>query len=72
MQTHFLSDRNRWTAFAKGNGGDEVHVYDSLYSYRQEYSRETCKAICQKAYCSSATLRIINMPVQHQPNNVDC
>ena len=72
VQILFLSDRNHWIVIARGPGGDEVHIYDSLNSYGQGYSRETSKAICQKAYCSSATLRITNMPVQHQPNNVDC
>ena len=68
----FLSDRNNWIVFVTGPGGDEVHIYDSLNSHGQGYSRESSKAICQKAYCSSATLRIINMPVQHQPSNLDC
>ena len=72
VQILFLSDRNHWIVIARGSGGDEVHIYDSLNSYGQGYSRKTSKAICQKAYCSSATLCIINMPVQHQPNNVDC
>ena len=72
VQILFLSDRNHWIVIARGPGGDEVHIYDSLNSYGQEYLRETSKAICQKTYCSSGTLRIINMPVQHQPNNVDC
>ena len=49
-----------------------MHIYDLLNSYGQEYSREASKVICQKADCSSATLRIINMSVQHQSNNVDC
>ena len=71
VQLLFLSDRNHWIVFARGPGGDEVHIYDSLNSYGHGYSRETNKAIFQKAYCSSATLRIINMPVQHQPNNSD-
>ena len=72
MQILFLSDRNNWIVFVAGPGGDEVHIYDSLNSHGQGYSRESSKAICQKAYCSSATLRIINMPVQHQPSNLDC
>ena len=58
--------------FARDPGGDEVHIYDSLNSYGQGYSRETSKAICQKPYYSSAALRIINLPVHHHPNNVDC
>ena len=72
MQILFLSDRNHWIVFARGPGVDEVHIFDSSNSYRQGYSRETSKAICQKAYCFSAALRIINMSVQYQPNNVDC
>ena len=52
----FLSDRNHWVVFARDPGGDEVHVYDSLNRYGQGYSRETSKFICQKTYCSSATL----------------
>ena len=72
MQILFLSDRNHWIVLARGPEGDEVHIYDSSNSYGQGYSRETSKAICQKAYCFSATLRIINMPVQYQPNNFDC
>ena len=72
MQILFLSDINHWIVIVRGPGGDEVHIYDSLNSYRQEHSKETSKVICQKAHCSSATLRIINMPVQHRPNNVDC
>ena len=55
-----------------GQKEDEVHVYDSLNSYAHGYLRETSKAICQKTYCFFATLRVINMPVQHQHNNVDC
>ena len=70
LQNLFLSDRNHWIVIARGR--DEVHIYDSLNSYGQGYSREASKAVCQKAYCSSATLRLINMPVQYQPNNVDC
>ena len=72
VQILFLSNRNHWIVIARGFGGDEVYIYDSLNSYGQGYSRKTSKAICQKAYCSSATLCIMNMPVQHQPNNVDC
>ena len=72
MQILFLGDRNHRIVFARGPRGDEIHIYDSLNSYGHGYSRETNKTICQKAYCFSATLRIINMPVQHQPNNVDC
>ena len=72
VQILILSDRNHLKVFAKDPGGDEVHVCDSLNSYGRGYSRETSKSICQKSFCSSATLQIINMPVQHQSNNVNC
>ena len=71
VEIPFLRNRNHWIVFARGPGENEVHIYDSLNSYGQGYSRETSKAICQKAYCSSATLRVINMSVHHQSNNVD-
>ena len=67
VQILFLSDRNHWVVFARGPVGDEVHIYDSLNSYGQGYSRETSKVTC-----FSAALRIINISVQRQPNNVDC
>ena len=70
MQIIFLSGINHWIVFARGHGGDKVHTFYSLNSYGQGYSGEISKSICQKTYCSSATLQIINMPVQHQPNDV--
>ena len=72
VQILFFSDRNHWIVFARGPGGDEVYIYDSLNSYGQGYSREASKTICQKPHCSSATHQIINISVQHQANNVDC
>ena len=72
VQILFLSDRNHWIVRSGVPGEDEVHIYDSLNSYGQGHSSDTTKAICQKANYSTATLRIINMSVQQQPNNVDC
>ena len=72
MQIFVLNDRNHRIVIARGTGRDEVQIYDSLNSYGQGYSRERSKVICQKAHFSSATLRIKNMYVQHQPINVDC
>ena len=59
VQILILSDRNHLKVFVKDPGGDEVHVCDSLNSYGRGYSRETSKSICQKSFCSSATLQII-------------
>ena len=72
MQIFVSNDRNHRIVIARGTRRDEVQIYDSLNSYGQGYSRERSKAICQKANFSSATLRIKNMHVQHQPINVDC
>ena len=72
VQILFLSDKNHWIVISRVLGGDQVHIYNSLNSYGQGHSSETTKTICQKVYCSTATPRIINMSVQHQPSNVDC
>ena len=57
VQLLFLSDRNHWIVFARGPGGDEVHIYDSLNSYGHGYSREKNKAYMSKSilfFCHSS------------------
>ena len=45
VQILSLSDRNHWIVFARGRGGDKVHIYDSLNTYGLGYSREARKDI---------------------------